>query len=56
MGEGAGYWQAGSGLSELEEGPYNTANGYYAYYLGRDFARNENGDWVCTGGYTGGRW
>ena len=54
MGEGAGYWQAGSGLSELEEGPYNTANGYYAYYLGRDFARNENGDWVCTGGYTGG--
>ena len=22
--------------------------------LGRDFARNENGDWVCTGGYTGG--
>lgn len=54
MGEGAGYWQAGSGLHEIEEGPYTTANGYYVYNLGRDFARNENGDWVCTGGYTGG--
>ena len=53
MGEGAGYWQAGSGLDEIEEGPYTTANGYYVYNLGRDFARNENGDWVCTGGYTG---
>ena len=53
MGEGAGYWQAGSGLDEIEEGPYTTANGYYVYNLGRDFARNENGDWVCTGGDTG---
>lgn len=50
----AGHWQAGAGLDEIAEGPYNTANGYYSFYLGRSFARNEAGDWVCTASFTGG--
>ena len=44
-------WQAGSGMDEETEGKYT---GWWKWGIGADFARNEDGDWVCTGTYTGG--
>lgn len=44
-------WQVGSGMEQLTEGPYA---GYWSYGIGAHFARNGDGDWVCTGTFTGG--
>lgn len=44
-------WQAGSGMDEETEGEYA---GWWKWGVGADFARNSDGDWVCTGTYTGG--
>lgn len=44
-------WQVGSGMEQLTEGPYA---GYWSYGIGAHFARNDDGDWVCTGTFTGG--
>ena len=44
-------WQAGSGMDEETEGEFA---GWWKWGMGADFARNSDGDWACTGMYTGG--
>lgn len=43
-------WQAGGGMEEVPDGEYA---GWWIWIIGADFARNEDGDWVCTGLYSG---
>ncbi len=44
-------WQIGSGMNQVTTGPYT---GYWSWGIGASFARNDDGDWYCTGTYTGG--
>jgi len=44
-------WQAGSGMEQLANGPHA---GMWEWSIGASFARNVDGDWYCTGLYTGG--
>ena len=53
MGGSASSWEAGAGLAAVTEGEHA---GWWGWGTGADFARNENGDWYCTGTYTGGEW
>ncbi len=45
------YWQAGSGMTEETRGEYA---GWWLWGMGAHFTRNADGDWYCTGHYTGG--
>ena len=50
---GGSDWEAGTGLMEPTDEAYA---GWWSWGTGADFARNEDGDWYCTGTYTGGEW
>ncbi len=49
--DGNSPWQIGSGMDQVTTGPYT---GCWSWGIGASFARNDDGDWYCTGTYTGG--